>query len=113
MFKPGTSTFEMRDLFARKTARRTLVAEKGNETKALARLKVTVVWRADMQMDDLVKCFPQTQTPAEHEDDSPGGGDGDDGKKQVYTDLREGLKDQMEDGKVYCEDMTNEVVLYI
>jgi hypothetical protein len=86
-----TATQQTRIDYACKMARRHLIAEKGKEHKALQKLQATIQWRRETNMDDLRKCFDQRFIGRADED-----------TKNLYQELREGLKDQMEAGKCYA-----------
>lgn len=74
---------EERDGHALATARRHLVAEKGDEQGALKKMKATIKYRVEMNVDAIRRCFH----------DADAGGDAD--LADLYKETRRGLEDQL------------------
>lgn len=68
-FVSSTATEKDRAQMAMRMARRHLVAEKGNEKKALEKMKNTLRFREDMKIDDIRRCF---STCLSNDDNSSG-----------------------------------------
>ena len=84
---------KIRRMYAMKMARRHLVAEKGNTVAAIQKMKSTIAFREDMNIDAMRQCFYNLNYE----------------ESKVLTQMRKGLERELSDGKhiVRGHDLAN------